>query len=115
MGLEAATYINQLVPSNPVGATDPKAQGDDHLRLIKQTLQNTFPNINAAVLGTDEQLNALIGLVGVVTGLANPTALAGPTAVNGSATTAMRSDGAPAINQGANYSWTGTHSFSSVT
>lgn len=43
---------------------------------------------------------------------ANPTAQAGPTAVNGVATTFMRSDGAPAINQGANYSWTGTHGFS---
>lgn len=32
-----------------------------------------------------------------VTGLANPTAVVGPTAVNGSATTAMRSDAAPAL------------------
>lgn len=31
---------------------------------------------------------------------ANPTATAGPTAVNGSATTYMRSDGAPAVQQG---------------
>ena len=33
---------------------------------------------------------------------ANPTATAGPAAVNGSATTAMRSDGAPAIQKGSN-------------
>lgn len=32
-----------------------------------------------------------------VTGLANPTATVGATAINGSATTAMRSDGAPAL------------------
>jgi hypothetical protein len=108
MGLEAATYINELVPTNPVGATDPKAQGDDHLRLIKQVLQNTFPNINGVVNATDEQLNLVAG---AFAGLANPTALAGPTPVNGVATTAMRSDGAPAINQTANYSWTGTHTF----
>lgn len=108
MGLEAATYINELVPTNPVGATDPKAQGDDHLRLIKQVLQNTFPNINGVVNATDEQLNLVAG---ALTGLANPTALVGPTAINGVATTAMRSDGAPAINQTANYSWTGTHTF----
>jgi hypothetical protein len=31
---------------------------------------------------------------------ANPTATAGPTAVNGAATTAMRSDGAPAVQKG---------------
>lgn len=43
MGLEAATYLNQLVNSNPLAA-DKKNQGDDHLRLIKAVLQNTFPN-----------------------------------------------------------------------
>lgn len=42
MGLEAATFINDLVTSNPTGA-DGKSQGDDHLRLIKAVLQGTFP------------------------------------------------------------------------
>lgn len=44
MGLEVGTYINDLVTTNPIGATDTKGQGDDHLRLIKLTLKNTFPN-----------------------------------------------------------------------
>jgi len=66
MGLESATYISQLVATNPVGATDPKAQGDDHLRLIKSTLQNTFPNINAAVTAADEEINQLVGVTGPV-------------------------------------------------
>lgn len=48
MGLEAGTYIQDLNQSNPVGATDPKAQGDDHLRLIKSTLKNTLPNASRA-------------------------------------------------------------------
>lgn len=43
MGLEAATYVGDLVSSNPT-ATDLRAQGDDHLRLIKATLLATFPN-----------------------------------------------------------------------
>lgn len=43
MPLEAATYIADLQPSNPPG-TDLRKQGDDHLRLTKTTLQNTFPN-----------------------------------------------------------------------
>lgn len=47
MGLESATYISDLDPSNPLGG-DGKNQGDDHIRLIKQVLQNTFPNANAA-------------------------------------------------------------------
>lgn len=58
MGLEVATYIDQLVPSNPTGS-DIKSFGDDHIRLIKQTLKSTFPNINQAVTVTAAQLNTL--------------------------------------------------------
>ena len=43
MGLESATYISELNSSNPT-ATDLEAQGDDHLRLLKATLQATFPS-----------------------------------------------------------------------
>lgn len=60
MSLESATYVNQLVISNPDGA-DPKGQGDDHLRLIKNTLKNTFPNLNAAVNATPAEMNSLVG------------------------------------------------------
>ena len=45
MSLEAATFIADLVKSNPLGS-DKKSQGDDHIRLIKTVLQNTFPNAN---------------------------------------------------------------------
>jgi microcystin-dependent protein len=41
MTIEAATYVNDLQPVNPP-STDPVSQGDDHLRLLKQVLQNTF-------------------------------------------------------------------------
>lgn len=44
MSVESATYIGQLTASNPVGATDLLAEGDDHIRLLKQTLQATFPS-----------------------------------------------------------------------
>src|SRR5262245_59977249 len=59
MPLEVVTYISDLNQSNPVGATDPKSQGDDHLRNIKLALKNTFPNLNAAVTATPAQLNQL--------------------------------------------------------
>jgi hypothetical protein len=49
---------------------------------------------------------------GGVTG-ANPTAKVGTTAVNGSATTYMRSDAAPPIDETAAYTWTGAHTFNS--
>lgn len=65
MGLESATYIFELNPNNPVGATDPKAQGDDHLRMIKGTLLNTFPNIEGVVSASDAELNYLDGATGV--------------------------------------------------
>src|ERR1700722_4674967 len=38
---------------------------------------------------------------------ANPTAQVGPAAVNGVASTVMRSDAAPALDQTANYNFTG--------
>ncbi len=65
MGLESATYIHELNPNNPVGATDPKAQGDDHLRMIKGALQNTFPNVEGEVTPTHTELNYLDGATGV--------------------------------------------------
>ena len=47
MALESATYINSLVNTNPSGS-DSISQGDDHIRLIKSVLQNSFPNVSSA-------------------------------------------------------------------
>jgi len=47
MGLETATYVSGLNSANPT-STDPKSQGDDHLRLLKSTLQATFLNADGA-------------------------------------------------------------------
>ena len=52
MALETGSYVSDLVQTNPTG-TDPKSQGDDHLRLIKQVLRNTFPDADAAFLTKD--------------------------------------------------------------
>ena len=48
MGLESGTFVDDLVNTNPVGATDLRSQGDDHLRLIKSVLKTTFPNATKA-------------------------------------------------------------------
>lgn len=45
MGLESATYVDDVVITNPPG-TDLKAQGDDHIRLLKAVLRNTFKRAN---------------------------------------------------------------------
>lgn len=58
MALESASFINQLVATNPTGG-DPKGQGDDHIRLLKSVLKTTFPNLTGAVTVTQAQLNAL--------------------------------------------------------
>ncbi len=78
MGLESATYIDGLNASNPVHATDQVSQGDDHLRLIKSVLLNTFPNLDGAVNFTPTEANLLDGLTGI-TGSGNLVASASPT------------------------------------
>lgn len=61
MGLESATYISDLVSTNPV-AGDPKSQGDDHIRLVKSTIKATFPSVTGAVTATHTELNIIDGL-----------------------------------------------------
>lgn len=68
MGLETGTYLSDLVPANPAG-TDPKSQGDNHIRLLKSVLQNTFPNLNGAVNATPAELNRLVGIATIVQSL----------------------------------------------
>jgi hypothetical protein len=56
MAIESATYIKQLVAANPL-STDSVSQADDHLRMIKSVLVNTFPNLDSPVTATPTQLN----------------------------------------------------------
>jgi hypothetical protein len=75
MGLETATYISQLVDTNPT-ASDPVSQGDDHLRLVKSVLQSQFTTLGAAaVTTTAAELNLLDGktAVGDASGPASST------------------------------------------
>jgi hypothetical protein len=46
MALESATYATQLVTTNPQ-STDPRSQGDDHLRMIKTVIANEHAHDNA--------------------------------------------------------------------
>jgi hypothetical protein len=102
-GLETGTYISDLVATNPL-SSDLSSTADDHIRLLKSTIKTTFPNINGAVTSTDEQLSP--GGLG-----ANPSGTIGLSAVNGSANTYLRSDGAPALSQSIAPTWTGVHTF----
>ncbi len=63
MGLESATYIDELVASNPNGDTDNYSSVDDHLQLIKQVLLNSLPNVRGPVAASDVELSLLQGLL----------------------------------------------------
>lgn len=71
MSLETGSRIPDLVPTNPVGATDFISSGDDHIRLIKACLQGSFPSLGAsAVALSADQINdaALKGATQTVSG-----------------------------------------------
>jgi hypothetical protein len=66
MALETATTLSGLVTANPT-SIDPIAQGDDHLRLIKDVLKQQFPGAAGQgyaipILATEAELNLLVGL-----------------------------------------------------
>lgn len=60
MALESATYLDDLVDTNPEG-DDQRSTADDHIRLLKTVLQNTFPNITGVVSATQAETNLLHG------------------------------------------------------
>lgn len=67
MAVETASYISQLVNTNPV-VGDPVGEGDDHLRLIKSVLQLQFPNLTAGAVNTTQtEMNLLDGVTALVT------------------------------------------------
>jgi hypothetical protein len=63
LALESATYISDLVNTNPA-ASDTVSQADDHLRMLKATLLTTFPSITGAVTKTHSQINDLLEKAG---------------------------------------------------
>lgn len=56
MSVEVVTYINTLDATFPA-ATDPRSEGDDHIRNIKFALKVTFPNVAGAVNVSHATLN----------------------------------------------------------
>ena len=61
MPIESATFINQLVTTNPEGS-DAYSTADDHIRLIKAALRNTFLDVGSEVSASAGEINALIGV-----------------------------------------------------
>lgn len=93
--------------TTPIGAITPS----ERLRIS----ENGAWGLAGAVFGNAGDVLTSNGSGAAITWqskVANPTALVGLAAVNGVATTAMRSDGAPALDQGIAPTWTAQHIFS---
>lgn len=95
-GLDTSTYLtaNQTISFAPTGDVTGSTTGTTTLA-------------PALVIGAGKVTSSMLAS-GV---FANPTAPVGLTAVNGTATTAMRSDGAPALSVSISPTWLGNHTF----
>lgn len=79
MTVETATYISDLNAALPASG-DPKAEGDDHIRLVKNVAKTTFPNVAAAVTPTHTELNYVDGVTSAIQGQLDAKApIASPT------------------------------------
>lgn len=66
MGLETTVnFISDLNPLNPAEG-DLAKDGDNHIRLIKTAVKQTFPNITGAVTATQSDLNTRLVPSGVI-------------------------------------------------
>jgi len=68
MALEDLTgtkYIDDLVSTNPTTGDD-VAEGDDHIRGIKNVLKTTFPNVTGAITPTETELNYVGGVTSAI-------------------------------------------------
>lgn len=65
VALETGTYLSDLVVTNPAHSDGLNA-ADAHMRLIKATAKNTFPNLTGAVTATQADLNGVAALTTTV-------------------------------------------------
>jgi len=61
MAEESASFISQLDETNP-GGTDQRTTLDNHIRLTKKAVRQSYPNINSTVSCTPGALNFCAGL-----------------------------------------------------
>jgi len=80
MALETpVNFISDLVITNPT-SSDPRNEGDDHIRNVKTAIKATFPNVTGAVTPTHTVLNYMLGVTSAVqTQLDAKAPLASPT------------------------------------
>lgn len=87
-------------------------QDNSGTNLTGISLMNGSSPVTVLGIGTNLTLTGgTLNATGGTGSVANPTATIGLTAVNGTATSAIRSDGAPALSQSITPTWTGLHTF----
>ena len=106
----AAVGTNTL--TFPAGTTDFSATGGTS-RVVRQS--STGAALTVSQLACSDLSDAASGCSTASPAGANPSATIGLSAVNGSAGTFLRSDGAPALSQAIVPTWTGQHIFSQAT
>jgi hypothetical protein len=62
---EGGTYISDFDAAKPAAGETP-GEGDDHIRLIKDHIKVTFPNITGAVSPTHTELNYVDGVTSAI-------------------------------------------------
>lgn len=67
MPVETVNYINDLNPDWPDG-TEPKSQGDNHLRNTKKAIKQTLPNVAGPVSASHVELSHMAGVTAPVQG-----------------------------------------------
>jgi hypothetical protein len=133
-GIHALTNLNSYSYSQATSTFAGSAQGGTSTAFSKVQPTRTTnyiikitPDTNSATASGVTSLGGMTGDIACGTGLtctgntvsttfvgtANPTASIGLTAINGTANTALRSDGAPALSQSIIPTWTGFHTFNS--
>lgn len=83
MAVESATYVSDLVITNPLGG-DSVAQGDEHLRLLKTVLKNTFAGLTGKIVtGLNGSLQLPVGTTAQRDGSPLAGMIRGNTTLNG--------------------------------
>lgn len=110
--LNAAAIAGAGTLTWPAGTTDFSATGGTS-QVVKQT--SSGGALTVARLACSDLSDSSTGCSGAASATgANPSATLGLTAVNGSAATFLRSDGAPALSQTIVPTWSGIHTFSAA-
>jgi hypothetical protein len=66
MPIESVSFISDFNVANPVGATDPASDLDNHIRNMKTGIKASFPNVTGAVNATQTQLNYVVGVTSAI-------------------------------------------------